>query len=90
MLRRVMTLGLVGAALASACAETNEAPRVAIQTNLALPKGVLDRVTRLSLTVLEGNVTCDEAAGQTALPGGPRRPRRSPSESSPPPAAPPA
>lgn len=71
MLRRVMTLGLLGAVLASACAETDEAPRVAIATNLAVPKGVLDRVTKLSLTVLEGNVTCDEAAGQTALPGGP-------------------
>jgi hypothetical protein len=71
MFRRVLPPLLLGTALASACAETNEAPRVAIQTNLALPKGVLDRVTKLSLTVLEGSVTCDEAAGQTTLPGGP-------------------
>lgn len=71
MLRRVTTLGLLGTALAGACAATTEAPRVAINTNLALPKGVLDRVAKLNLTVREGNVTCDEAAGQTALPGGP-------------------
>lgn len=71
MLRRVLTLGLLGAALASACAETNEAPRVAITTDLTLPKGVLDRVAKLNLTVLEGSVTCDPAAGQTALPDGP-------------------
>ena len=71
MFRRVLSLGLLGAVAASACAETNEAPRVAIQTNLALPKGVLDRVAKLSLTVLEGSVTCDAAAGQTTLPDGP-------------------
>jgi hypothetical protein len=48
----------------------DEAPRVAIATDLLLPKGVLDRVTKLTLTVTEGNVTCDATAGQTALPGG--------------------
>jgi len=71
MFRRVLTPFLIGAVAASACAESNEAPRVAIQTNLALPRGVLDRVTKLSLTVLEGSVTCDAAAGQTTLPDGP-------------------
>jgi hypothetical protein len=71
MLRRVLSVGLFGVVAASACSETDEAPRVAIQTNLALPKGVLDRVTKLSLTVLEGSVSCDEAVGQTTLPGGP-------------------
>jgi hypothetical protein len=71
MLRRVLSLGLMGAVAASACAETNETPRVAIATDLVLPKGVLDRVTKLSLTVLEGSVTCDETAGQISLPAGP-------------------
>jgi hypothetical protein len=71
MLRRVSTLGLVGAALIGACAEATDAPRVAIDTDLVLPKGVLDRVTKLTLTVLEGNVTCDPTVGQTSLPAGP-------------------
>jgi hypothetical protein len=77
MLRRVLSLSLRSlpalAALAgvSSCAETHDAqPNVAVATDLTLPKGLLDKVTKLSLTVLEGNVTCDEAAGQTALPAG--------------------
>src|SRR6476660_9390331 len=78
MLSRAHSLGLIGLVglvvppvLATACATSNETPRVSVDTNLALPKGVLDRVTKLSLTVLEGSVTCDAAAGQTALPDGP-------------------
>ncbi len=71
MFRRVLTPFLFGAIATGACAETSEAPRVAIQTNLTLPKGVLDKVAKLSLTVLEGSVTCDATAGQTTLPGGP-------------------
>jgi len=55
----------------AACTAKDEAPRVSIATDLVLPRGVLDRVTKLTLTVTEGNVTCDATAGQTALPGGP-------------------
>lgn len=73
MLRCPLTLGLVSAALAviASCAEATEAPHVAVNTNLVLPKGVLDRVTMMTLTVLEGNVTCDPSIGQTTLPSGP-------------------
>ncbi|HSO40179.1 MAG TPA: hypothetical protein VLT33_46955 [Labilithrix sp.] len=80
MLRRVTSLGLPGtvvlpllvgvAALAPACGNAAEAPHVAVSTSLVLPKGVLDRVTKLRLTVLEGNVACDPTIGQTTLPGG--------------------
>ncbi|MBX3186869.1 MAG: hypothetical protein KF819_07640 [Labilithrix sp.] len=60
-----------GVLVAAACGGGAEAPRVAIATNLAVPKGVLDRVTKLTLTVLEGTVSCDETAtGQTSLPEG--------------------
>jgi hypothetical protein len=74
MLRRVLSLGLgvvaAGAATATACG-TNDTPHVAVVTDLVLPRGVLDRVTKLSLTVLEGSVTCDDTVGQTTLPAGP-------------------
>ena len=74
MFRRVLSLGVPTAAivtsLVGACADTTEVPRVSVATNLALPKGVLDRVSKLTLTVLEGSVTCDAAAGQTAFPDG--------------------
>ncbi len=59
------------ALLPAGCATKDEAPRVSVATHLVLPRGVLDKVTKLTLTVTEGNVTCDAAAGQTALPGGP-------------------
>jgi hypothetical protein len=66
------TVGLVGlVGLAPACGETYETPRVAVASNLALPKGVLDRVSKLTLTVIEGTVTCDDALGQTTFPSGP-------------------
>jgi hypothetical protein len=71
MLSRVLSLGLIGVVAASACADMTDAPRVAVQTNLAVPRGVLDRVAKLSLTVLEGSVTCDAALGQVMLPDGP-------------------
>lgn len=72
MQRRSLSLGLaVGLMSAGACGDSSEPPHVAVATNLSLPKGVLDRVAKLNLTVLEGMVTCDPAAGQTTLPGGP-------------------
>jgi len=83
MLRRVSSLGLPGTvllpalvgalALAPACGTASDAsgtPRIAIGTGL-LPRGVLDKVVKLRLTVLEGSVTCDPTIGQTTLPGGP-------------------
>jgi hypothetical protein len=70
MLRRVLSLSLVGSVAVAACADATEAPRVAIVTNLALPKGVLDKVTKLTLTVLEGAVSCDPALGQVSFPSG--------------------
>lgn len=85
MTRRVLSLGGVSALPAAAivaglvgfggvvgaCGQATDTPHVAVATNLTLPKGVLAKVTKLTLTVLEGSVTCDEAVGQTALPGGP-------------------
>jgi hypothetical protein len=75
MWSRVLSLGLPGTVLlvglVPACGETNETPRVAVVTNLAVPNGVLDHASKLTLTVLEGNVTCDDTLGRVALPGGP-------------------
>jgi hypothetical protein len=79
MWRRALSLGLPGAlafvalvlvASVPACGDTNDVPRVSVATNLLLPKGVLDKVVKLSLTVLEGDVSCDPAVGQTTLPSG--------------------
>ena len=64
------SLALAGV-LAPACSSgTTESPHVSIAPSLSLPKGLLDKVTSLTLTVLEGNVTCDDTIGQTSLPGG--------------------
>src|SRR4051812_17156234 len=81
MWRRVLSLGLPGTfglvglvglvRLVPACGAGTEMPHVAVATDLTLPKGVLGKVTKLSLTVLEGAVTCDTSQGQTALPNGP-------------------
>lgn len=84
MLRRVSSVSLPAVSVSvliavagplalapAACTAKDETPRVSIATDLVLPRGVLDRVTKLTLTVTEGNVTCDATAGQTALPGGP-------------------
>ncbi len=67
----VLTIGGCAALLPAACAAKDEVPRVSIATDLLLPRGVLDRVTKLTLAVTEGNVTCDDTAGQVALPDGP-------------------
>src|SRR5689334_11385151 len=75
MWRRVLSLGLPGTlvltGLVPACGETNVTPHVAVATDLTLPRGVLAKVTKLSLTVVEGAITCDPALGQTTLPNGP-------------------
>ena len=80
MLRRVSSLGLPGTvlvpalaaalALAPACGSRGDTVQVAVNPSLVLPHGVLDKVVKLRLTVLEGSVTCDPAIGQTTLPGG--------------------
>jgi hypothetical protein len=67
----VVSMAMAAAVAHAACAAKDEAPRVSVATDLVLPRGVLDKVTKLTLTVTEGNVTCDATAGQTALPGGP-------------------
>lgn len=66
----VLTVIPVLACVAS-CRSTEETPHVGISTQFSMPKSVLTRATKLSLTVLEGNVTCDEGSGQIAFPGGP-------------------
>ena len=86
MSRRVSSVSLPGVTCACTCACSSRSPGLAlspaavrrrtrrlgssIATDLVLPRGVLDHVTKLTLTVTEGNVTCDATAGQTALPGG--------------------
>ncbi len=80
MLRRVSSLGLPAAvfvpvlvaalALAPACGTSTDTVQVAVNPSLVLPRGVLDKVVKLRLTVLEGSVTCDTTIGQTMLPGG--------------------
>ena len=74
MWRRVLSFGLPGTlvltGLVPACGESLETPRVAVATSLALPKGLLDKVSKLTLTVLEGSVGCDATIGQTSLPDG--------------------
>src|SRR4051794_10440704 len=61
---------LAAAIAAGACSDSNDTPHVSVATNLTLPRGVLDRVSKLTLTVLEGSVTCDATMGQTTLPMG--------------------
>ncbi len=75
MVRRAGRFGPLGPSLlsfvvAAACGGTDEAPRVSIAASLAVPKGVLDKSTKLSLSVLEGKVTCDPATGAVAFPEG--------------------
>jgi hypothetical protein len=71
MLRRVLSLSLVAGAVAiPACATSTALPHVAVATNLTLPRGVLDKVTKITLTVLEGTVSCDATLGQIAFPSG--------------------
>lgn len=60
----------VAVVAAVACGSAKEPTNVAIATSLVVPKGVLDKVTKLTLIVQEGNITCDAAVGQTALPAG--------------------
>ncbi|AKV01720.1 Putative hemagglutinin/hemolysin-related protein [Labilithrix luteola] len=52
------------------CGTTEQSPNVAIATNLALPRGLLDHVTKLTLSVTEGAVTCDASTGQLTFPNG--------------------
>lgn len=46
----------------AACGDSREAPRVHVDTNLAVPHALLDKVTALAITVYEG-ASCDEATG---------------------------
>ncbi len=73
-MKRLVVLSPVILALAAplhgACGGdvTPEAPRVSIVTNLSFPRALLDRATTLSLSVYEGEVTCDETTSLAALP----------------------
>jgi hypothetical protein len=51
-------------ALAAACGNAGEAPNVHIATSFIAPRGLLDRVTALTVTVYE-NATCDDTKGAT-------------------------
>jgi len=68
MARRAVVLA--GVVAVGACSSAGEAPNVSIATNLAVPRGVLQKATKLTLTVVEGNVACDAATGAVTFPGG--------------------
>lgn len=53
-----------------ACGEQQDVPRVAVATNLTVPRGTLERATRLELAVFEGDVSCRAETGEVALPNG--------------------
>jgi hypothetical protein len=63
MRRRSYELLFTLSAAFLACGDSSQAPRVAVVTNLTMPRALLDRVTKLSITVLEGEATCDPATG---------------------------
>src|SRR5438034_488221 len=72
--RGLLPFGLLcflAAACGFACGgEREEAPRTSISTSFTLPRGVLDRVSKLTLQVHEGKVTCDLATGLVDYPEG--------------------
>lgn len=71
--RQVLRTALALAAPLAAglgCGTSEQAPNVAIATNLAVPRALLDHVTKLTLSVIEGGVTCDESTGQLTFPNG--------------------
>lgn len=73
MVRRAARWALWGPSLlivAGACSANGDTPRVSIAANLAVPKGVLDKSSKLSLSVLEGSVACDAATGAVTFPDG--------------------
>jgi hypothetical protein len=63
MRRRSLVLPFSLAAGFAACSDATSAPRVSIVTDLAVPRALLDKVTKLTVTVLEGEATCDPATG---------------------------
>lgn len=73
---RSRSLGLVlsvsaASAASVACGDASVvAPRVSVVTSLTLPRGLLDRVTKLTITVLEGDARCDPQAGAVAVGAG--------------------
>jgi len=62
--RLIRTLGvlLCGGVSGGACEASSVAPDVAIETRLLLPRALLDRATRLGLTVFEGG-SCNATTG---------------------------
>jgi len=70
MARRVLGSALLLVVL-GACSASSEQPQVAVDTNLAIPRAVLGRVAKLTLTVFEGSFACDAATGSVTFPDGP-------------------
>jgi hypothetical protein len=48
----------------ASCGDAAQAPRVQVATSLLMPRALLDRVTKLTITVLEGDAACDVATGK--------------------------
>ncbi|MBS2018464.1 MAG: hypothetical protein JST00_36705 [Deltaproteobacteria bacterium] len=56
--------------VAAACGGAEDTPRIAIGAQLVVPKGVLDKSSKLSLSVLEGSVSCEATTGAVTFPDG--------------------
>ncbi|MDB4941910.1 MAG: putative hemagglutinin/hemolysin-related protein [Labilithrix sp.] len=65
------SLGFSALVAPAGCGARADGQAVSIAPSLAVPRALLDRASSLTLTVLEGSVTCDDAVGQTDLPDGP-------------------
>lgn len=68
MVRRAACLSAI--VVAAACGSNDDVPRVSIGAQLIVPKGVLDKSTKLSLAVIQGSVACDSATGAVTFPDG--------------------
>lgn len=58
-----VALGVCALAHAACSDAANDAVRAELSTELVAPRALLDRATSLSIAVLEGDVSCDEATG---------------------------
>jgi hypothetical protein len=71
---RVALAAFVGIAVPLAapagCAEPDDPVRASVVAEFTLPRGVLDKARSVELRVREGEITCDDASGALALPGG--------------------
>lgn len=68
MVRRVACFSAL--VVAAACSANEDVPRVSVGAHLVVPKGVLDKSSKLSLSVIEGSVACEATTGAVTFPDG--------------------